>query len=219
MKGETCATPINIFRRDPAPMRFDDRADNCQAHTQSFLFCGEKLLEEPVACYSRNPTPMVAHSHANRPVAIGARGNLHRSRRGGGVSCIASNALRTRLIRTCWICVGSPSIAGRLSARDKSSLQNCAAASGRTRWLIVFTTSFKFIRPRIALPFLIALRTLWMMSCARPASLTISVRISPTCPGWRLPCCDVLHGCAGVVHNRGERLIKFVRERRRHFAE
>ena len=51
-----------------------------------------------------------------------------------------------------------------------------------------FTTSFKLIRPRIALPFLIALRTLRMMSCARRLSPTTSVRISCSCSGSSLPC-------------------------------
>ncbi len=58
-------------------MCFDDRADDGKTHSETFLFRGEELLEEPLLRWLWDPGTIVAHSDGDRAVDIVIRGNLH----------------------------------------------------------------------------------------------------------------------------------------------
>jgi hypothetical protein len=50
-------TIVYVLSRDCAAMRFNDRTDNYQPHSQPLRFCGEKLLEYALARFPEMPIP------------------------------------------------------------------------------------------------------------------------------------------------------------------
>ena len=91
---------VSILGGDLAAMGFNDRADDGQAHAETFLFRGKELLEKSFACCLGNAGAVITHGNATvaLPLLLVAMCTLRRS---GGMSRMASKALLTRLISTC----------------------------------------------------------------------------------------------------------------------
>src|SRR4051812_47051000 len=74
---EARASPFLVIRADLAAMRFNDRADNGEAHAEALFLGGHKLIEHLLADFGGNSGAAVAHAHANGAMAIWFRCDLH----------------------------------------------------------------------------------------------------------------------------------------------
>jgi hypothetical protein len=97
---EASAAIGNVLRVDFTAMRFHDRANNCESHSQTMLLGGKELVEQAFVHFRANARAMIAHTQAHFAVAIAIRANFYLAL-SGGVCRMASRALLTRFTRTC----------------------------------------------------------------------------------------------------------------------
>src|SRR4029453_575872 len=81
MKMKTRSASLGIFGRNASAMCLDDRANNGEAHPETFFFRGKELLKEPLTGCLRNPGAVIADGGADGAVAVVSRGDLDDSMR------------------------------------------------------------------------------------------------------------------------------------------
>ena len=74
---EASAAIGNVLRVDFTAMRFHDRANNCESHSQTMLLGGKELVEQAFVHFRANARAMIAHTQAHFAVAIASRANLY----------------------------------------------------------------------------------------------------------------------------------------------
>ena len=74
---EASAAIGNVLRIDFTAMRFHDRANNCESHSQTMLLGGKELVEQAFVYFRANARAMIAHTQAHFAVAIAIRANFY----------------------------------------------------------------------------------------------------------------------------------------------
>ena len=74
---EASAAIGNVLRVDFTAMRFHDRANNCESHSQTMLLGGKELVEQAFVHFRANARAMIAHTQAHFAVAIASRANFY----------------------------------------------------------------------------------------------------------------------------------------------
>ncbi len=137
----------------------------------------------------------------------------------GRPSTMASMALCRRLSTTCWSCTRSPRTMTGSGSRSSVTVTCLTSASPRSRSA---TSRMTDDRSRLAIsscPLRRRSRKRSMTSRARRSSLTISERIACTCETSGGDRAEHAPRRLRVGHDRGQRLIELVRERRRQLAD
>ncbi len=208
-----------VFRLHPQPpaMRLHDRAADGQPDPEPVRLGGDERLEQGRRHLGREPRPGIGRRSPRRKSAPSRAVATVRFR--CGVSCIASTALRSRLIITCWIWILSMATGGRSLARSVRSRTLSSAAP---------------VKPSATDSCTAALRSWTARSGSRLATKPRRRRmISPGARGlFGYAPRDVAHGRAvrafvlardlledaGIVQDRRERLVQLVGQRRAQLA-
>src|SRR4051795_2687765 len=76
-KGKAGSSAILIIRLNRASMRFHNRANDGEAHSETFFFGGDKLVEELPANFRCDAAAPIANAQNDGVVAVSCGGNLH----------------------------------------------------------------------------------------------------------------------------------------------
>ena len=100
MEEEPRAAVGSIFRADLTPMRFNNGADDGQAHAHSRLLGGKEMIKHFVRAILRQAGAEIAHTDF-RASPFSERVLTMMRRSAGGSASTASSAFMIRLSKTC----------------------------------------------------------------------------------------------------------------------
>src|SRR5204863_5828143 len=213
-----CTASVNVLGGNSATMRFDDRADDRETHSEAFLFCREKLLEKSFPYCLRNPTPVITHGDMDCSVAVIIGGDLHLAaierRVTHGIKGVA-HEINQHLLHLSGIAFNRRQIFGQGHFHFAGLRSSISANHVPDRFYHIIQIDSAANRAAL-------LNGVSDIVYDVVSALSVRDHVGKDLLQLRrvkLPIGNVLHSRVGVAHNRGQRLIELVRERRRHFSE